>query len=294
MSNRLLHRELALTLIKPVITTATSGSFFQQLPNAVTIRNQRVQFHIEKNLGKHPNKASVTITNLAETTRSDIEKKPLIVRLDVGYDGQENLQSLFSGDLRQADTTHDGPDVNTKLQMGEGDRAYQFAFVSRSFGANSTILDVAQECAKSIGLKLPKALESASELQKQYAGGVTIHGPAHRELTTALTPAGMSWTMQDGKLVVLKQAQVLENQAIVISQDKGMIGSPQLGSPKKSGESVMLKVKTLIDPRLAPGCKVDIRSRDKVVNGLFRVEKLTHSGDSRSKDWYSEIECRQL
>ncbi len=292
--SRLFTRVLALTLIKPVTDSSGPRGFFAQQPNAVTIRSMRVKFHIEKALGKSPNKASVTITNLAETTRAQIEKAPLIVRLEVGYDGQENLQTLFTGDLRTAFTSHDGPDVNTTLQMGEGDRAFQFAHVNRSFAPNSTILDAVKECAKTIGLDLPKAILNAPELARQHANGVSLHGPAQKVLTSLLLPVGYSWSMQEGKLIALKQAQVLENQAVVIQQQDGMIGSPQLAPPKKPGESAMLTVKTLVDPRIVAGCKIDVRSKDKVVNGLFRVEKCTHTGDSRSKDWYTSIEARLL
>lgn len=293
MSNRLYKRFIQLTLIKPNVALTQTHGFFVQLPNAVTIRDLRVAFHIEKNTGKRPNKASVTVTNMALTTRALFDKKPLIVQLAVGYDGEKNLTQLFSGDLRIADTVHEGPDVNTKFQMGEGDRAYTFGHVSRSFAGGSKVLDVVKGITDSIGLELPPSIAAARDLQTEYTGGSTIHGPFERELTSALTPIGMSWSIQDGnRLVILKDTQVRENEAVLIEEGKGMIGSPAFGTPKKLGENPMLKVKTLINPLIKAGGKIVVRSRD--INGTFRVERLTNTGDTRGPNWYTEIAAKQL
>lgn len=294
MGQRLYKRFLRLSLVNPNGNVATfSGIFFAQLPNALIIRDQRVKFHIEKNLGKHPNKATITVTNLAETTRAQFIKRPLIVRLEVGYDGEQNVHQIFSGDLRIADTVHDGPDVNTKLELGEGDRAFQFARISRAYAPGSPLLSAVKDIASSIGLDLPASITSAPELQAaRFANGYTAHGPAQRELSALLTPIGFGWSMQDGKLVALRENGVLDNQAVVIREGDGMIGSPEFGQPKKAGEAAMLKVKTLIDPRIVAGCKIQLQSRD--VHGLFRVEQFVNTGDTRSKDWYTEIQARQI
>jgi hypothetical protein len=290
--SRLFKRFIQLSLIKPKIEKVqTPLGFWAQQPNAVIVRTMRVRFKIEKNLGKHPNKASITITNLAPETIAAL-KKPLIVQLEVGYDGVENLQKLFSGDLRIADTMHNGPDVDTKLEMGEGDTAFQFGHISQAYASGSKVLSTVKDALGQLGLPVPPGLDAVAELQGVHAGGITLHGQAHRELSKLLTPVGMSWSMQEGKAVLLRDGQVRESQAVVISLKNGMVGSPQLGAGKKPGEAASLHVKTLIDPRIVAGCQISVDSRD--VKGLFRVEHLEHSGDSRSKDWYTTIKARQL
>ena len=287
--SRLFNRFVVLSLIRPSITTARDpNGFFAQQPNAIIIREMRIKFSVEKNLGKHPNKASVTVTNLAESTRAQI-KVPMIVRLEVGYDGTENLQHLFSGDLRLEDTEHSGPDVETKLEMGEGDRAYQFAHVSQSF-RGAKVIDAVRTAASALGLDVPANVAGAPDMQAEYTG--TIHGPAGGALTKLLTPAGYGWSVQEGKLVALKDDQIRPGQAIPVNEQEGMIGSPKLGVPKKPGEATQLKVKKLIDPRVVAGCTISVKSRD--VNWLFRFEKVKHDGDSRSKDWYTDIDARQM
>lgn len=290
MSNRLYKRFVEVALIKPSVTF---GAWFQPVPNALIIRDLRVQFKIEKQLGKEPNKADIVVTNLAPATRTEFEKKPLIIRLQIGYDGSQNLQHLFSGDVRIAATERNGNDWDTKFQMADGDRAYQFAHVSRSFSGATRVLDAVKECTDAIGLPLPPGIESAREMQAQFAGGVTLHGPAHAELTHLLTPAGMSWSIQDGKLQILRPNDAVKpNTAIVISQDTGMVGSPAYGDPKKLGGSPVLKVKCLCKPEIFAGVIIAVQSRS--INGQFRVDKVTHTGDTRAKDWFTELEAKPL
>ena len=287
--SRLYKRFLSLSLIKPKVDKVLSHFFFQALPNVVTITALEVKFKIEKNLGKQPNKATITITNLSEESRSHVQKTPLIVRLAVGYEGPENLQHLFSGDLRISDTVFNGPHVETTLEMGEGDRCYQFAHFSKSY-SNSTVLRAVTDVLGTMQLPVPASLASIAALKIPYTGA--LHGPAERELSTLLTPAGIGWSIQDGRFVALKTTQAREGQAIVIQEGDGMVGSPAITAAKKPGETPSLGVKTLIDPRITPGCKIDVRSRD--VNGLFRVEKLDHTGDFRAVDWYTQIRAKRL
>lgn len=281
-------RFVAVTLIKPV--TGPNAGFFKQQPNALTIRDLRVKFSIEKDLGKAPNKASITITNLAEATRSEI-RKPMIVRLEVGYEGVENLQHLFSGDLRFATTTQDGPDVNTRLELGDGDRAYQFARVSRSFIPGASVLSAVGEAAKSMGVTVPDALTDALRTGK-IDSGLTMHGLAHREMTALLTPAGFSWSIQDGKMVAVREKQLLENQALLLTPENGLVGSPRIVPAKKPGDSPMLNVRIRIEPRARCAGKAQVKSRD--VNGVFRIEKVKHDGDSRGQEWFTDLDARQL
>ncbi len=211
------------------------------------------------------------------------------MRLSVGYDGEENLQHLFSGDLRIADTDHSGANVETTLEMGEGDRAFQFAHVSRSYSGVPQI-KVVSDAITSLGLPVPESLKAITALSLPFTG--VVHGPAHAEVTNLLTPAGVGWSIQDGQFVALAAAQVREGEAVLIRQGDGMVGSPKIGASKKPGEAPMLHVKTLIDPRISAGGKIQVRSRD--INGVFRVEHLEHSGDFRGKDWYTEVRARPV
>lgn len=296
MSSAQYKRVGAIWLIKPdnpvkgfLNDTGVFGDFFKQGPNAIIVRSPfRMQFKIEKNLGKEPNKAECVITNLAPTTRADIEKKPLLVRIEAGYESDANLEQVFVGDLRKGFTQRTGTDWETKLLMGDGDRGFRFAELSRSYIPGTRVKQVLDDITGAIGLKLPPSIAGALEFEHEYAGGYVADGTAEQELTHVLTPLGMSWSIQDGELQVLREGEPAPGEAHLIEEDNGMIGSPEFGDPTKPGKPPILKVACSLRPKIKCGATIRVQARD--IQGLFRVEKLTHTGDTRGKDWKTEIE----
>lgn len=289
--SRLYNRNARLTLARPRATGA--DGYFTQEANAVEISALRMTFQIEKHLGSEPNKSEITITNLAEVSRSAIERKPLHVRLEAGYDGE--YAQLFVGDLRYGSSTLDGVDWMTRLEVGDGDRAYNHARVKRSYKSGVSKSTVLQDIAKSMGLRVPTSLADARELLEQYATGVTLQGPSRAEMDRLLKSSGMSWSVQDGKLQVLRSTDVRSDRAFVVSQDTGMIGSPEYGAPKKPGESPVLSVRMLLAPEVFPGGRILLQSKNKSINGTFRVERVVHTGDTDPRGpWETEVEAKPV
>lgn len=276
-----LHREVQLTVAKP-------QSLFIQAPNAVVIKDMRVRFSIEKKIGKEPNSCTITITNLTEDTRAMFETTPLHVRLDAGYNGE--LERLFAGDLisgrsRQVDT-----DWETELQISDGARAYANARVNRSFKAGVTLRQCLSEVANSLGLKLPKL--SGQEFDRQFATGVVLYGLAQREMTRLLKPYGFLWSIQDGRLQILRKTEARKETALIISQDSGMVGSPDFGTPEKKGKPAPLLVKSKLKPAATPGGLIQVKSDS--INGNYRLNVVKHEGDNYGGAWDTDMEAAQL
>ena len=123
---RLYNRSASLTIARP-----TSGEFtLAPLPNAIEISGLSMSFKIEKSLEPGPNTCEVIVFNLAENTRAEFQRKPLHVILEAGYD--DVTSRLFAGDMRWARSSREGPDWQTKILIGDGDRAYRHARMNRS------------------------------------------------------------------------------------------------------------------------------------------------------------------
>lgn len=280
---RLFKRTASVTLARPT-------DFFRTEPNAVVVSDLRVAFSIVKSLSEEPNTLDLTITNLSERTRAEIQKLPLHVRLEAGYDGSP--KRIFVGDARFAESVREGVDWNTKIQVGDGERAYRHARVNRSFRAGARGIDVVNEVARAMGAKVPTIARQAAELLSQYAAGVSLQGLASRELTRVLAPRGMSFSIQDGTLQILRGSDARAEEALVISQDAGMVGSPEYGSPPEEGKSPLLHVKTLLYPEIVPGSRVRVESVS--IKGVFRVEKVAHEGDTHGEEWTTTVEAKPL
>lgn len=291
MTSRLYKRACSLTVYRTApVTTGFIGAnpqFFAPQPNGVQITGLRVQFKIEKSLDSTPNKSEITVSNCAETTRAFLQSKPLIAQLDAGYDG--NLRHVFSGDVRFAYSTHEETDWETKLSLGDGDRAYRYARTSRSYKKGASVMTALQEAAGSMGLKLDPSVTASTTLQAQFATGRTLQGPTRDELTRLLAPFGYHWSIQDGRLQILKDQNASPTSAYDVSQSTGMIGSPEWTTPEKSGASSRLKVKMLLFPELIPGGTIHVSS--EAIEGLFRLNKVEHTGDTHGDDWMTEVEA---
>ena len=262
-----------------------------RLPNATEITDLRIQFKVRRALTKNPDQADVTITNLAPTTRADLETKPLLVQLEAGYEDLPRL--LFMGDLRFGMTRLASPNWETLLQVGDGDCHHRWSRVSRSYAPGTTIRTVLRETARSMGLELPQALATDPALDKQLVGGDAAYGPARDKLTEHLAALGYHWCIQNGRLQVLRDDQVASGVALPIDEEKGMIGSPEYGSPPRNGKPPHIHVRSLLYPELMPGCLVKLTS--KVKTGLFRVENVEHTGDTHGTgddSWTTKVEIK--
>lgn len=276
---------MAVTIYRP-----PADRFFGPVVDATVVRNLRVTFQIEKHLGSEPNTCDVSLFNLAPTTRYQLQQKPLKVQLDAGYDGQPHR--LFVGDLRWSEPVRDSVDWELKMQLGDGERATRHARVNRSYRSGVTSRDAVVEVARAMGLEVPDDVLESVALRAEFASGLTLQGPASRELTRVLARHGLEWSIQDGRLQILAPDDVRPDQALVISQEAGMIGSPEYGSPPEKGKPAPITIRCLLYPQINPGSRVQVKSR--TISGFFKVQRVTHAGDTHGADWTTEVECRPV
>ncbi len=262
----------------------------KNVPNAVEITDLRVQFRVTRGLTKTPPQCDVTITNLSETTRTSLETKPLLVQLDAGYDGVPRL--LFVGDMRFAMTELKRADWETLLQLGDGDCHHRWSRVSRTYGPGTTYLTVLQNAATSFGMKLPANVLNDPALQKQFSAGHTSQGPTRDEFTRLLAPFGYHWSIQHGSLLVQRDDEVVPGEYYEIDEEHGMIGTPQFGSPPRSGKPPHVHVSMLLYPELMPGKLVQLTS--KVMKGKFKIVHVEHRGDTHGDHWTTKVEIKPI
>ena len=269
------------------VKTDKTGQRFKTFGDKTVIEGMRVYFKIVKTLKPDSNKATLTIVNLAKETRALFTVKPVHITLETGHNGE--YAKLYEGDLIRGPSKQMGTEWLTELQLGTGHDAMGHARVSKSFKIGADPKTVVKELLSTMGQTIPKDVD---ELKQVFSSGISLNGPSDKELTRILKVEGMSWSNQDGRVQILKGTDATSAPAIVVSQNTGMIGSPELGAPEKAGEPAVLKVKKLLDPELSPGGLISVKS--KFIQGTFRVFRVLHSGDTHSQTWYSDIEATPL
>jgi len=197
-------------------------------------------------------------------------------------------------------TKYDGPDIVTELELGDGVQEIRDTTISVGYGKNVKSKQILSDVAKKMGTPLTMP-DNAPD--REWKNGISYYGSARTLLDKTVSGSGLEWSIQNGNLQVIEKGMTTTRQGIEISQNSGMIGSPESeredkaeasGGEKKSGKKDApkqywygWKVKTLLMPMLIPGDRVMLKA--KAVDGVFRIEELTHNGDNWEGDWQTEL-----
>jgi hypothetical protein len=258
-------------------------------PNSSEARpTLRVSFEVKASRQSY-NTCQLTIYNLNEQRRAQLQEKNVQTSLLAGY--IDNTSQIFSGELQRASSIHDGTDWITTIRSGDGVRQSKSARMSKSFQGPIDPGKVLEAVAKELGVGLGNVKQKAAEngiraALKEFSNGFVAHGKVEKVLRRVTKSMGYSYSIQDGQIVLLGPNETVPGTAVLLSAATGLIGSPE------PGEKGITKARSLLLPDMLPGRKVKIESGS--INGFFRVEKVTMTGDTWETDWYSETELKPL
>lgn len=279
-------------------TTPTSGEdYFVQraggpdglTTDGVEIDKLRVKFNVEHDLAKHPNRCDIEITNLAPRSRAAMETRPLAVEFAAGH--QDVNKILITGDVIYAMSEQDGTEWVTTLQIGDNARAFAGARVRKTYSKGTSIKSMLRDVARSLGQTLPTNIEQSVELDAKIGASAVVQGAAHAELTRLLAPYGYDWSFQNGRLQALRFDET-RNDVLPVSEQTGMIGTPDFGQSTKVGKPPTMTIEHLLYPEVRPGGLIELKSRTR--SGLFKVVKVRHTGDTDGDDWFTNFEVKPV
>lgn len=282
----------------------------------------RFSFSIQKGATKSPNQCTVRVWNAAPETRALIEVIGNVLILKAGYSEDIGATTIFSGNVTRTLTVREGPDWITELELQDGFMEFRDAKVSLAFGKGVTVSQVLSAISKKFGL--PVRPLPSDVAKKTYPSGFAFVGRVRDAMDKVCENGGLEWSIQNREIQIIKKGGVFKQKAYLLSPDTGLVGSPmqesktmtekaaakegitatQPGVRKtterdKDGEvqemlrALGYKVKTLLQPLLEPGGYVQVKS--KGIDGeFFRIEELTHTGDTHGNEWHSELTLRYV
>lgn len=258
----------------------------------------RFEFKAVKSLIKDPNSLELTISNLSKRSQGFMQGKGVDIVVQAGFPGADGI--IYSGQVRTVDhVSTKGGGWNSKVKCGDtsgvtGASPQSSPVVSEAYGPGTAVVDVARSIAGKLGVgggNLEEALGAVKGAQ--YATGYVAFGHPARELERVLATLNLSHSVQDGQLLVLGPSEVAKHYELVeLTPETGLLGSPELGTPEEKGGPPVMKARCLLQPKLKPGCQLSIQAR--TVKGLFRVQKVTHHGDTRGEKWETEVEASRI
>lgn len=287
MSQPLFNRVCKLTIAPPVPGTFATT----KTQSAMVISELRVKGKITKTLRKEPNQSKIEVYNLNQVSRGQLQGKGARVWLELGYGTV--LAQAFVGDVRFIDHFKERQDWVTKLELGDGVRAYVNGRANCSFKAGTTKADILKKLVQQSGWDLGNIKDFYASLGQKCLSGFAAWGTANREIDRLLRSAGLTYSVQDGAVQILPLTGYTPKLAVLIDEDHGMVGSPEAGSAPHKGKARTLKVKCLLDAdkvKLKPGDRVSVQSMN--YKGAYVIQKLDLDFDTHGESWYAELEVK--
>ncbi len=250
----------------------------------------RCTFEIEKTLNPKPNKATVSIYNLTESHRAEIEAFDSVpVQIEAGY--KDTTSVLFLGDLRTAGSFRSSHDIVTTIASGDGEKALKTARINASYQKTKPTDALLRDLAKALGVK-PGNLDKAVLRFRQtlntspFSKGTVLSGSAASEMTRVCRSLNLEWSVQDGALQILEYGQTAAGTtAVMCSARTGMIGSPTV-----DGKGV-LSVRMFLNKETFPG-RLLVLDAERL-KGQFRITDTRHAGDTHGNEWCVDIKAKR-
>lgn len=262
----------------------------------------KIAFEVNKDSTKETNKSTLTIWNLSDESRNQIEVADRKVEIWAGYKDNSGPVRMFVGSVIEVETSDDGKDVTTKLTLSDGQIAIRDSVISVSFAPGIGGATVVKYIADGMGLPV----EYGEDVQlASYENGYSFAGKGGDALTAICNANGCEWSIQNEIIQIVLKGRAKTKRGLVFAADSGLIGSPErlIKAPKKEAKKTTKrkqkvakgkvesqagwKIKTLLAPTLLPGDAVKVESRR--ITGWFKVESVKHAGDTHEGDWTSEI-----
>lgn len=245
----------------------------------------RVQFAVERDLGRAPNQVDVVVHNLNLDHRSMLEASDRIpVSIEAGY--LDNLGVIFLGDLRSAVTRRQGGTQLTHVSGGDGENALQTARVNKTYLAGTPVREVVRDIGRQLGVQ-PGNLNTFGPIAflngaDRLEGPYTASGLCFDELQRICESVGARYSVQDSALQLHADGEPInQQQGLLLTEASGLVGEPEVQTEKGK---VLVTVTSLLQPDLVPGKLFRVES-EKISANLV-TEHTVHRGDSHGRDWY--------
>lgn len=263
---------------------------------AFDVSELRCVFEIVKSGYAEANTSVIQIYNLNPKDENKMIQQGQRVVIEAGYVGSQ-YGKIFDGQIVQVvRSKENATDYVMTIVAMDNDRYTSYGLINASIASGATARDAVNTLAKSAAVATE--VGSISEMLIDYPRGKVLFGISKQYLQQIASSANASYYSEDGKVNIISMAQEPGNRIKSYGPRNGLLGVP-------SQNDIGISCEVLLDPSLkintffhiendtiagyqyTPG--QPIRSLDK--EGIYRVIRLTHRGDTRGNDWTTSVEA---
>ena len=263
---------------------------------ALDVSDLKVEFNCVKTI-MEASYSDVTIYNLAPGSENILIQEGYLVYIEAGYEG-EQYGLAFQGNVIQPIRYKEGGvtyklslvsmDSDTFLMSGTANFSIMRGQNSRSLIDNLMVKSTIPSNLGSISKNL-----SDSRLTR----GKVFFGLARDYLRQIAQSENASFYLDDGSVNIIKAQDLPDGEIFYLTPGTGLIGVP-------SQQDFGATIKMLLNPRVKLGSFIHV-DNSSIRNqqyqqgqpfypldqdGIYRVIKITHKGDTRGNLWYTEVE----
>lgn len=241
-----------------------------------------------------PSQAQVAIYNLNSTSIAFIKESGQTLRIESSYN--DNSYSLvFQGDIEHAWTSISGPDVAMNIKAEDGGNMLSTTRVSVSLAPGATAYQALSQLIAAAGAPLGVLDENmvSAASARVYATGITMFGSFGEFMDNISHELGGRWFVTDGAFNFIEDNAPVDNRAVLVTPNTGLIGSPEVIMNKSRNDSKKIsgiKWQMLMQPSLRPRQSFVIASREHD-RDIVIAEKVMHKGDNWNGEFFTIVEA---
>lgn len=289
----------------------------ENAPDALDFTDFKMTFVVSQPTTEQPKAAEIYIYNLSHETMNklagvDDDKKNTQVILACSY-GDDEPEVIFKGRVFQYRRgRYSQVDTYLCILAIAGDQVRNDAIINQSVPAGTPIEGLNElivEEAKKYGIDAGNLVQLSDQ---KYPRGRTLFGSFHGLIERVGRENNITYDYSEGVLNSTELDKFSIQPIFVLTAETGMIGMPQLTSEG-------LVVKCLLNPKLKRMDRIQIDltnmqsenyniaySGQQVdqpyktpklatnAQGVFVIQAIEHSGDTRGDEWYSNMVCTAL
>lgn len=243
----------------------------------------RVEFSAVKSISGQLNKILLAVYNLEPSKRLELYKdvedvKVMPLLLFVGYQGRMEL--IFRGTIGWCASDCEGADIVTRIRCFDGGSDFVSSFICKTVTANDVAIDSVLEALPLVGKG------KISERQQTIRPRVLVGSPSR--VLDSLVETTERWYVDNERLYILKDNEVVGEYIPLVSAATGLISAPTRAVKR-------VTFKTLINPSVSIGKRARVESvLAPHLNGVYKVEDITYSGDNYGSTWFQECTGRLI
>lgn len=271
---------------------------------ALDVSQLRCEFKITKSAYLECNTSTVKIYNLNPDDENKLIKSGKTIIVEAGYAGSF-YGVIFKGNIIQPlRSKENGVDYCLTLVSMDSDRYISYGLVSVALSAQQSARDAVSACVLRAGdvtkenYNVKEGTISDKTTNIRYPRGKVLFGSPTQYLSQISKSVNTTYYAEDGTINIISPSELANNEIIDLSPDSGLIGTPTQGSYSISCECLLnpkIKTNTLfhIDNKKITNFQYQMGQsvRGLDTNGIYRVIKLTHEGDTRGQNWKTTIEA---